>query len=69
MQRLSMRCPTTLPLFVLSFLVGGSTALAQALGWPRTFQQPSGKVVLFEPHVDSWNSGIVWRQAFQPVSP
>jgi len=60
-----MRRPTPLVLFALSFLVGGSGALAQALGWPHTFQQPSGKLVLFEPHVDSWDSGIVWRQAFQ----
>ena len=60
-----MRHPTALVLFALSFLIGGSAALGQALGWPRTFQQPSGKLVLFEPHVDSWDSGIVWRQAFQ----
>jgi hypothetical protein len=60
-----VRRPATLVLFVLSFLIGGSAALGQALGWPRTFQQPSGKLVLFEPHVDSWDSGIVWRQAFQ----
>jgi hypothetical protein len=60
-----MRRPATLVLFLLSFLIGSSAALGQALGWPRTFQQPSGKLVLFEPHVDSWDSGIVWRQAFQ----
>ena len=65
LDRAYMRHPAALVLFVLSFLVGGSAALAQALGWPRTFQQPSGKLVLFEPHVDSWDSGIVWRQAFQ----
>jgi hypothetical protein len=51
--------------FVLSLLVAGPTAFAQALGWPRTVEQPSGKVVLFEPHVDSWDSDLVWRQAFQ----
>jgi hypothetical protein len=60
-----MKRSATLVLFVLAFLIGGSAALGQALGWPRTFQQPSGKLVLFEPHVDSWDSGIVWRQAFQ----
>ena len=60
-----MRRPATLVVFVLGFLVGGSAADAQALGWPRTYQQPTGKLVLFEPHVDSWDSGIVWRQAFQ----
>jgi hypothetical protein len=60
-----MRHPATLVLFVLSFVIDGSAALGQALGWPRTFEQPSGKLVLFQPHVDSWDSGIVWRQAFQ----
>lgn len=40
-------------------------ALAQNLGWPRTIEQPSGKLVLFQPHVDSWDSELVWRQAFQ----
>jgi hypothetical protein len=60
-----MKRPATLVLFVLSFLIGGSAALGQALGWPRTSQQTSGTLVLFEPHVDSWDSGIVWRQAFQ----
>jgi len=60
-----MQRPATVVLFALSFLVGGSATDAQALGWPRTFQQSSGKLVLFEPHVDSWDSGIVWRQAFQ----
>jgi hypothetical protein len=56
---------TTLTVFVLGFLVASSATLAQDPGWPRTFEQPSGKLVLFQPHVDSWDSGIVWRQAFQ----
>jgi hypothetical protein len=56
---------TTLAGIVLSFLVVGSAAFAQDLGWPRTTEQPSGKLVLFQPHVDSWDSDIVWRQAFQ----
>jgi hypothetical protein len=60
-----MKCPVTPVLLVLSLLLGTPDTLAQAQGWPRTFQQPSGKLVLFEPHVDSWDSGIVWRQAFQ----
>jgi hypothetical protein len=60
-----MKRTVTLLVFVVSLLVGSSAALAQGLGWPRTFEQPSGKLVLFEPHVDSWDSGIVWRQAFQ----
>jgi hypothetical protein len=50
---------------VLSLLVAGPAAFAQASGWPRTIEQPSGKLVLFQPHVDSWDSDIVWRQAFQ----
>jgi len=63
--RTYMKRPATLVLFLLGLLVDGRAALAQAPGWPRTIQQPSGKLVLFEPHVDSWDSGIVWRQAFQ----
>ena len=51
--------------FMLSMLVAGSGAFAQNLGWPRTIEQPAGKLVLFQPHVDSWDSEIVWRQAFQ----
>jgi hypothetical protein len=60
-----MKRLTTLAVFVLSFLTAGSAAFAQDLGWPRTVAQPSGKLVLFEPHVDSWDTDIVWRQAFQ----
>ncbi|MGB9329600.1 MAG: hypothetical protein WCB10_02395 [Steroidobacteraceae bacterium] len=56
---------TTLAGFVLSLLVAGSAAFAEDLGWPRTTEQPAGKLVLFQPHVDSWDSDIVWRQAFQ----
>jgi hypothetical protein len=56
---------TKLAGFVLSLLVAGSAAFAQDSGWPRTIEQPSGKVVLFQPHVDSWDSDIIWRQAFQ----
>jgi hypothetical protein len=51
--------------FVLSLLAADPIAFAGDLGWPRTIEQPSGKVVLFQPHVDSWDSDIVWRQAFQ----
>jgi hypothetical protein len=60
MKRLS-----TLAGLVVSLLVAGSAAFAQDLGWPRTIEQPSGKLVLFQPHVDSWDSDMVWRQAFQ----
>jgi hypothetical protein len=56
---------TTLAGFVLSLLVAHSAAFAEDLGWPRTTEQPAGKLVLFQPHVDSWDSDIVWRQAFQ----
>src|SRR5579863_5668254 len=55
----------TLAGFVLSLLAAGSAAFAQDLGWPRTTEQPAGKLVLFQPHVDSWDSEIIWRQAFQ----
>jgi len=55
----------TLASFVLSLLAAGSAAFAEDLGWPRTTEQPAGKLVLFQPHVDSWDSDIVWRQAFQ----
>ena len=51
--------------FMLGMLVAGSCAFAQNLGWPRTIEQPAGKLVLFQPHVDSWDSEIIWRQAFQ----
>jgi hypothetical protein len=51
--------------FVLSLLVVDPAALAGDSGWPRIIEQPSGKLVLFQPHVDSWDSDIVWRQAFQ----
>jgi hypothetical protein len=60
-----MKRLTTFAGFVLSFLVAGSAAFAQNLGWPRTIEQPAGKLVLFQPHVDSWDSDIIWRQAFQ----
>jgi hypothetical protein len=50
---------------MLGLLAAGSPAFAQNLGWPRTIEQPAGKLVLFQPHVDSWDSEIVWRQAFQ----
>src|SRR5580700_10478865 len=61
----SMTRLTTLAGFVLSLLVAHSAAFAEDLGWPRTTEQPAGKLVLFQPHVDSWDSDIVWRQAFQ----
>ncbi len=51
--------------FLLGMLASGSAAWAQNLGWPRTIEQPAGKLVLFQPHVDSWDSELVWRQAFQ----
>jgi len=51
--------------FALSLLIADSAAFAEPSGWPRTIEQPSGKLVLFQPHVDSWDSDIVWRQAFQ----
>jgi hypothetical protein len=60
-----MKRLATLAGFVLSFLIAGSAAFGQNLGWPRTIEQPSGKLVLFQPHVDSWDSELVWRQAFQ----
>ncbi len=60
-----MKPLSALAAFVLSLLLTGRAAFAQDLGWPRTIEQPSGKLVLFQPHVDSWDSGIVWRQAFQ----
>ena len=55
----------TFAAFMLSMLLAGSGAFAQNLGWPRTIEQPAGKLVLFQPHVDSWDSELVWRQAFQ----
>ncbi len=52
--------------FVLSFVLATSVAPAQnALGWPRTQQTAAGTLVMFQPHVDSWDSELVWRQAFQ----
>src|SRR5450432_3627269 len=59
-----MKRLTTLAVLVL-FAAAGSAAFGQNLGWPRTIQQPSGTLVLFQPHVDSWDSELVWRQAFQ----
>src|SRR5450432_4895282 len=59
-----MKRLTTLAVLVL-FAAAGSAAFGQNLGWPRTIQQPSGTLVMFQPHVDSWDSELVWRQAFQ----
>ncbi len=56
---------TTLAGFLLSLVVTGSATFAQDLGWPRTTAGPAGKLVLFQPHIDSWDSEVVWRQAFQ----
>ena len=60
-----MKHPLTIAAFMLSMLVASACAFAQNLGWPRTIAQPAGKLVLFQPHVDSWDSEIIWRQAFQ----
>lgn len=42
-------------------------ALAQDPGWPRQIIKPGGKLVIYQPQVDSWNNftAITWRQAFQ----
>jgi hypothetical protein len=52
--------------FVLGFVLAASAVPAQnSLGWPRTAQTAAGTLVMFQPHVDSWDSELVWRQAFQ----
>jgi hypothetical protein len=51
--------------FLLCLVLTSSATFAQGLGWPRTTEQPAGKLVLFQPHIDSWDSEVVWRQAFQ----
>jgi hypothetical protein len=61
-----MKRPAVLAAFVFSFVLAAAAASAQnSLGWPRTVQTGAGTLVMFQPHVDSWDSDLVWRQAFQ----
>lgn len=58
-EGISMRRCSCIPLgkvsLVLSFLVFAALALnAQDSGWPRSFSNPGGKLVLYQPQVDEW---------------
>lgn len=47
-------------------LVLGSVAMAQDPGWPRQKSSPAGRLVFYQPQVDSWNNhrDLQFRMAF-----
>jgi len=53
--------------FVMLLLVSViSTTVAQDPGWPRAKSSPLGKLVYYQPQVDSWNNhqDLAFRMAF-----
>jgi hypothetical protein len=51
-----LRTAKTLSLFCALTLLFASAAIAQDPGWPRTITKPGGKLVLYQPQVDSWTN-------------
>jgi hypothetical protein len=51
-----LRTAKALSLFCALTLLLVAAAIAQDPGWPRTITKPGGKLVLYQPQVDSWTN-------------